>query len=211
MTTTPDLSFDEVSEGGRDKRVVVLGGVAAAAVLGFAGYHFLLAGGSSTDEVESLGLPKPSVTKKVAPTATKAKTPAKAKPASVPAATTVKLGRDPFLALYTVPVAAAPAAGSGDTTTGTTTTPGTTTGSTGGVTTSAPYSLALKSLTASSFTFTYGGATKSVVQGQKFGKYGELVVLSTAKNAKGAVVGALIQVGDDDPVTIKLGEKLTVL
>ena len=137
------------------------------------------------------------------------------KPTSViPVASNVKLGRDPFNALYVVPVAA-PVAAPGTTTT-TTGTTSTTSGTTAGAPVSTPaYALQLLSITGPAnsdkvFVFSYGGVKKTVVAAQKFGKYGELVTLNYLKNSKGTPIAALLQVGDDDPVVIKIGEKLTV-
>lgn len=206
--TADAFAVDEPA--GRDKRVVVLAGVVGAAVLGFAGYHFLLAGGS-TDEVQPLSLPKPIV-KPAAKAATAAK-PAVKPATKLPAPTTVKLGRDPFLALYTVPVAA-PAADAGGSASGSGST--STDGSSSPTATSSPYALTLVSITGAVnedkvFTFNVGGSKKTVVAAQKFGKYGELVTLNFIKNSRGTPVAALVQVGDDDPVVIRIGEKLTVL
>jgi hypothetical protein len=201
----------EVDEAAPDrKRLLVIGGVAAGLALAAGGY-FLLSGGDST---EDLGTVPGARAKTVAPAPTAKKVPARTvkRTTTVPAVSTVKLGRDPFIALYTVPVASGPAGGTTDTGTSGTGTGTTTDGSTD--TASEPYSLTLLGITGTdvkTYAFSVAGTKKSVVAAQKFGKYGELVVLSTSKNAKGVVTGALIQVGDDDPVVIDLGEKITVL
>ena len=218
MTTATDLAVADDDAGTDRKKLVLVGGLVAALLAGGGGY-LLLSGGGGGDDL-ALGVP-PAARAAQAAKPAKAATPAK-KPAVLPAATAVRLGRDPFVALYVQPAAgAADPTGTGTTSgTGTTTTGGTST--TGGatstptVTTSAPYSLSLVSITGAAtegkvFTYTVGGARKSVVAAQKFGKYGELVTLAPLKNDKGVIIGALIQVGDDDPVAIKLGEKLTVL
>ena len=101
-------------------------------------------------------------------------------------------------------------------TTGTSTgTTGTGTGSTP-VDASAPYALQLVSISPPSpevrlFAFKVAGVSKTVLPAQRFGKYGELIVLAYTKTPTGAVTGALIQVGDDSPIDVRLGEKITVL
>ena len=209
-------TFDNVAaEGGNRTRIVAFGALGAV-VLGAGGY-FLLSGGGDDAATEAFVAPKGKPKVVAAKPATNAK-PA-AKPAQLPAATSVRLGRDPFLALYIEPKGA-PAEGAA--VPPTTTTPvgtgttGTTTGTTGSTATPTErYTLTLKSVSGTSelrkYVFVYGGASHTVVTGQKFGKYGELVVLGMTTKNGSIVTGALIQVGDDDPVTIDLGEKLTVL
>lgn len=216
--TTPE--FAAADEAGTDrKKLVLVGGLVAALLAGGGGYMLLSGGGG--DDV-ALGVPpvrKPAAVKGTPAKAAKLA----AKPAAkVPAATTVRLGRDPFLALYVQPVAAPEGS---TTTSGGTTTPTTVGTPTGGSSTdgsatptgtSAPYALTLVSITGAAnedkvFTFSVGGTKKSVVAAQKFGKYSELVTLNFIKNSKGAPVAALVQVGDDDPVVIRIGEKLSVL
>jgi hypothetical protein len=50
-----------------------------------------------------------------------------------------------------------------------------------------------------------------VIPAQRFGKFGEIVVLATEGNDAGKVVGAVIQVGDDSPLDVKIGESVSVL
>jgi hypothetical protein len=210
--STPEFVTSEKSAGDGRKRLVVAGGVAAALVLGYGGYHLLSGGNASSEQAFVPIRHTPIVKAKVVPAKAK---PVAAKAVSVPAPSTVKLGRDPFLALYTVPAAVAPATtATGSTTTSTTTGPssGSTTGA-GTTGTSAPYALKLMSIKgtdAKFFTFAVDTSAKTVVTAQKFGKYGELVVLAYIKDSKGAPIGALIQVGDDDPTAVKVGEKITV-
>ncbi len=61
------------------------------------------------------------------------------------------------------------------------------------------------------FTFTLSGVRKVVLPGQRFGKYGELVVLAYTRTSDGTATGALVQVGDDSPIDLRIGEKVTVL
>jgi hypothetical protein len=60
-------------------------------------------------------------------------------------------------------------------------------------------------------TWTYEEKDYTVLPGQRFGKYGELIVLAFTQNAEGAVDGAIIQVGDDSPFDAKLGQTYDVL
>jgi hypothetical protein len=224
-TMTPITAAEPEGDLDKRKRLMVLGGVGAAAVLGAAGY-LLLGGGSSTTASNQPYVPlKSRVAATAAPAKAAALTKAKAvtKPTTVlPAASQVKLGRDPFIALYVQPAAAAPGTTSPGTTPGTTTGTGTATGTTPtgttpGTTSAAttPYVLQLKSVDSSNpqlrkYTFVVAGRAKSVVQNQKFGKYGELVVLAVTTSSSGKVTGALVQVGDANPFSMKVGEKSTV-
>jgi hypothetical protein len=208
---------EDVEEGPNRKPLLLVGAAAAVAVLAGAGW-FLLHGGSSSDTSYALPVPHhaPVAAGKPVGSTLKSKVPATTK---LPAVSAIKIGRDPFLALYVVP-ASAPAS---TTTTGTTPT-GTTTGSTTtgntstGTTTptTARYVLVLKTVTrdpggAYLFNFTVDGTPKTVLPAQRFGKYGELVVLTYVKSSKGAVTGAVVQVGDDSPIQVPLGVKVSVL
>ena len=51
----------------------------------------------------------------------------------------------------------------------------------------------------------------TVIPAQRFGKYGEIVVLAYEKNTAGKVTGAIIQVGDDSPIDVMIGETVSVL
>lgn len=214
---------EQIAPEGRSRRtVLVAGGLAAALVLGGGGY-FLLGGGSSDTAASGPLAPLPHSLKP----ATRSVIPAKgaAKPAAkVPATSTVPIGRDPFKALYVQPVAA-PAAAAGTTpTTGAapTTSGSSTTASSGGTSTStapaptASYALTLLKVTGGTngsapiFTWSVDGAGKTVLAAQKFGKYGELVTLSWVKSSTGRALGAIVQVGDDEPVAVRIGEKITV-
>jgi hypothetical protein len=80
----------------------------------------------------------------------------------------------------------------------------------------APYPLMLVSISRPSpearyFTFTLSGVRKVVLPGQRFGRYGELVVLAYTRTSDGTATGALVQVGDDSPIAVRIGEKVTVL
>ncbi len=73
----------------------------------------------------------------------------------------------------------------------------------------APYPLMLVSISRPSpearyFTFTLSGVRKVVLPGQRFGKYGELVVLAYTRTSDGTATGALVQVGDDSPIDVRM-------
>ena len=106
-------SVESEDSTGDKKKVLLVGGLAAAVLVGAGGF-FLLSGGDAEDD--TFVLPK-----RPAKVAAAAGGKAAAKPvAKVPVTYAAPVGRDPFRALYTVPVAA-PAAGPG--TTPVTTTP----------------------------------------------------------------------------------------
>jgi hypothetical protein len=210
-----DNTFAEApADGGEgsNRKVVLMGGGVAVAVLAGAGW-FLLHSGSSSDPT---ALPVVHRAPVVAHNAQVTKSTLKRKTTQLPAASSVKIGRDPFAALYVVPVAAAPAS-----TTGTSTTPatGTTTATTPTNPTdtaaNARYTIVLTKVTTGSggakfFTFKIGTTYKTVIPAQRFGKYGELVVLTWVENSKHAVIGAVLQVGDDNPIGVPIGVKTSV-
>ena len=235
-TTFPFNDAPEESEApAPNKRNLLLaGGLAAVLLVGGGGYY--LFGSSSADDSAIAFTPRP--VHAAAPAAkTVVKPVSKAKPAAptkVPAKSTEHLGHDPFKALYVQPAAAAgplataavPGATTGTTpatapvvtgtTTGTTspTSPTSTTGTTPIAGTS--YALQLVSISKPSpetrfFVFKVAGVSKTVIPAQRFGKYGELIVLAYTKTASGTVTGAIIQVGDDSPMGVGIGEKVTVL
>ena len=221
MTMTQDtypVAGDELDSFGEEdtrnrKAAMVAGGVAAALVLGAGGW-FLLGGGGDSEDTSSGFVPnlKPRTT---------AAAPAAAAPTKkLPAAYTATLGRDPFKALYVVP-AAAPAAAApvAPTSTGTSTgTSGSTTSTTTTPTGTTRYALKLLSISTPSgagevryFSWSVAGKTTTVIPAQRFGKYGEIVVLAYEKSTAGKVTGAIIQVGDDSPIDVQIGETVSVL
>ena len=210
----------EQTGGGRSRRtVIVAGGLAAALVLGAGGY-FLLGGGGSSDDIQ-MGRPivLPHATK---PLAKKPAAPAKAaaKPVTkVPATSTVPIGRDPFHALYIAP-ATTPTGGGSTSTSTSTGNPAFDAPSQSGTSSAPPqtasYALTLVKVTGGTngsapiFTWNVGGTAKQVLAAQKFGRYGELVTLTWVKSSTGKAVGAVVQVGDDEPLAVRVGEKITV-
>lgn len=205
-------------EGGSRRPLLLVGGLVGALALGASA--FLLLGGGGADDELALG---------VAPPLPPAATAPEAQPeavAVIPAASTEAVGRNPFKARYIAPVAApapaeAPAAAP--------------------VAPPAPppinlviqqpapapapaeqeeapatYKLTLKSISdpqpeARFVTWSWEDKDVTVLPGQRFGKYGELVVLAFTQSAEGAVDGVILQVGDDAPFDAKLGQTYDVL
>lgn len=211
-----DEATPYVEESSNRKAALVAGGIAAALVVAAGGY-FLLGGGGGNDTVDTAFVPHHTLR----PAAVTPKNAAK-QGTKLPTAYKAQLGRDPFKALYVVPVAApaapAPAAVSTSTTP---TNAGTTTAANSvGIGTTTPtstrYTLKLVSISKPSpevrfTTWKVGADTKTVIPAQRFGKYGEIVVLAFSKNAKGEVDKAIIQVGDDSPMDVAVGESVSVL
>ena len=203
-------------EGDRNRKAMfVAGGVAAALVLAAGGYFFL-GGSSDSSSVDSAFVPSRTTNPTVVAPKKAVVKPAK----KLPAAYTAPLGRDPFKALYVVPAAATTAANTSTSTSVTPTTSGTSTTGTGTGTTTTPattrYTLKLVSISKPSpevrfTTWSVGGTKKVVIPAQRFGKYGELVVLAFSQNAAGVVDKAIIQVGDDSPMDVAVGESVSVL
>jgi hypothetical protein len=216
MTDNMFASAPEAEEqGSRRKLPILLGGAVGLAVLAGGGW-MLLHGGSSTEDTAFVAPHHAPVAKKAV--AKKATSKSTAHVTVLPAASSVKIGRDPFAALYVVPSGAGATGATGSTApAGTSTTPTTTTtAAQPGTTTGSRYALTLTKVTtnpggAKLFTFKYGTASKTVLPAQRFGKYGELVVLTYVKNSKGAIIGAVLQVGDDNPIEVLTGQKVTVL
>ena len=94
------------------KSLLILGAVGGAVVLAAAGY-FLLGGGGGGEDTRAF-IP---TAHRIQPVVAVAR-PTHKKPVTIPAVSKVRLGRDPFLALYVAPAAAVAGAGS-PTTTGT--------------------------------------------------------------------------------------------
>ena len=209
---------DEVSppaEPSRDKRTML---VAAGLVLALAagGLGFLLLGSGSDGDVAS-GVPAASAVPRSAappgPTAVPT-------PSAAPAATAQRVGRNPFMALVVVPVAAAaPAPGAAPTAalgaasapaaspvpvapTPTPVTPPT-------AAPSAPvatlYAVKLLSISGSSASMVVDGKTMSIIVGQRFGREGELVVLSIGRSS------LVLQVAADTPLPFVIGQSRGVL
>lgn len=217
----PEEVVEETADGSK-RNLVALGALAAVAV--GAGAFFLLGSGGDEEQLDAFVPPKPRA---AAPAAD-------AGPVStLPVASKLTLGRNPFRALYVEP-AAAPAGGT--TTTPTTTTGGTTTtpvvivggGSTGGSTsggTTAPppaapapapapaqSTVALKSVTAGkdgsnpTATFDYDGKTVSGAPGDVMA--GKLLVISIQQDVMGGWFVNL-QLGDGEPFEVH--ERQTVV
>ena len=210
--------FDE-ADAANKKKLAVVGGLVALAVGGAA---FLLLGGGGGDggDVFIPRAPR-AASAGHAPSAVK-----KAAAKKLPVAYAAPIGRDPFQALYVVS-AASTTSSTATNTAPTTVTPGGDTASVS-ATQAAPapapapattrYTLKLVSVSKPAageityFTWLVDGKRTMVVPAQKFGKYGELVVLATEKNATGTTTtGAVIQVGDDTPIDVLIGQSVNVL
>jgi hypothetical protein len=211
-TFTPPAG--ESSEGSQRKGLVLVGGAVGLLVLAGAGW-FLLHGGSNGNTDYSLPPHKVPAVMQQPTKATAAKTMQKSSvPATskLPPASSVKIGRDPFAALYVTPVAPVAAPSTAPSTSPST--PGTTTSATD-TASNVRYTIVLTKVAsdpggAKLYTFKIGTASKTVLAAQRFGKYGELVVLTYVKSSKGSVIGAVLQVGDDNPIQIPVGVKVSV-
>jgi hypothetical protein len=224
QTTFPFADTDTsteawVEDAPENKRNVLIVAVAAAVAVLFLGWFLFLRGGS---DPAMTGFPHAPRAAGVAAQKPAVKAPTTKK---LPTAYKAEIGRDPFKALYVVPVsqpasnvapvattpvapvAAAPAS-SGSTSSSTSTSTSTTT---------SRYALKLISISKPSgsevqfFTWSVAGKRTVVIPAQRFGKYGELVVLAYEHNAAGTVTGAVIQVGDDTPIDVSIGETISVL
>lgn len=197
---------DEAGATDNRRNVILLGGLGAVVLAG-AGYYFL-AGGSSTDAQVTAA---PVVQRHVAKVPAKAPAAKAAKPAIIPVTSTVPIGRNPFKVLYVAPAQGAAPGGTAPATTTSSTTSSTSTSSGTATTTAvAPYKMTLVSVTgganntAREYTFTYSGLTKTVIAGQRFGVGGHVVVLAYLTSSTGKVTGALVQIGDDDPIPVPI-------
>ena len=218
----------EESSSGSKRNVIALGALAAVAV--GAGAFFLLGGGGEEEQLDAYVPPKPRA---AAPAAD-------AGPVStLPVASKVTLGRNPFRALYVEP-AAAPAGGTtttpttttGGTTGGTTTTPivvvggstsggSTSGGSTSGGTTAPPpaapapaqSTVALKSVTAakdgSNPTATFDYDGKTVSGAPGDVMAGKLLVISIQQDVMGGWFVNL-QLGDGEPFEVHERQRVVV-
>lgn len=201
MTTSQEFS-GPASEDNDRKRKIVLAGAAGVAVL-LAGGYVLLSGGDDAATDVAISVPVKAKVKKAVTSS--GKTPAKAVAATVPAATSVRLGRDPFLARYTVPalVPVAPVAPAG----GAPAAPGSPTP--GGGTTVTSYALKLTKVSGSdnalTGTFSAAGKTQLAKVGSVFGVTQELKLLSLQEDEKGRWT-ATVQVGDADPFDALVGQ-----
>lgn len=206
----------EVESAPSRKPLLLAGAGAGVLVLAGAGW-LLLHGGGGSSANDSFVVPHHTAKVATAPKAAAAKAPARA--AALPAASAVNIGRDPFAALYIVPASSTGGAGatgttSASTSTGTAgTTPATSTSSMTTPTTRYPITLTRVTTDrggAKLFTFSIGTTSTTVLPAQRFGTYGELVVLTFVENSRGAVTGAVLQVGDDNPITVPIGVKTSV-
>ena len=200
QTTTALLATDGEPPRRRPRLLVL--GLVGALVLGSGGYALssgVLTGGGADPTAAPAGKARPVVSRKPVATAIPA-------PVQLPATYTEPVGRDPFKPLYVVPVVAVAAPdGTGPDGTGPSASP------------SPTYPLKLTSVAvgtgsdSTTLDVVVSGARQSVLLGQRFGVHGELVVLSVTRSPAGAVLGVTLQVGDDQPALLKIGETISVL
>ena len=207
--STPEFVAPDDAIGGDKKRLIVAGGVAAALVLGYGGYT-MMSGGSQNQALVIPIRKHPAAVQPVNGAAPAVKQAS----AKVPAPSTVTLGRDPFLALYTVPaVVVAPVAPVGSVTPGF---PAPGTGSSAGTGTVAPSNYVVKlarvygSGSDQTAQFVVKGKTQLARVGAVFGATQEIKLLSLQENTKGEWT-AVLQVGDAEPFDALAGKPYYVL
>lgn len=205
----PGLFADDVeSDGGRRPRLLV-GGLIAALVVGAGGFA-LVGGGSGVDELGPTNRSALAVSAPVAEAAPGA---------HVPEPNTEQIGRNPFKARYVEPPPPPPPPPAPVTPPAPVPVQVTIQAPTAPAAEPQPseYPLTLVSVgdpqpEVRVVTWKFEGKTLEVLPGQRFGKYGELVVLAYATNEDGSQIeGVILQVGDASPFTVKLGETVKVL
>ena len=221
-------ALEEESESGSRRNLLALGGLAALLVAGGAAF-FLLSGGDETSE--DIAFVPPPRTGVTAPAIVVPKA------VTLPVATNVPLGRNPFKALYVQPAAApADAAPTGPATspalaggpaivlvtptapTGSAPFPGPTDGGAGpgpGIPPVAvEHELVLRRVSgegdALSAAFTIDGAATSAKVGETFGPTSEIKLLSLQEGPQPGRWTAVLQVGDAAPFDVGIGESVRV-
>ena len=210
--------FTEVptpSEPSRDKRTLLVAGGLVLALTAAGGGFLLLRSGGAADVAAGVAAPVAG-TRSAAPSAAPVAPSASASPtAPAPAP-----GRNPFKALYVVPVVAA-APGPGAAPTGVPGAPvpapvtpapqpavpltATTPAPVGDPTAPTLYAVKLLSISGSSASMVVDGKTMSIIVGQRFGRDGELVVLSIGRSS------LVLQVAADTPLPFVIGQSRGVL
>jgi hypothetical protein len=210
-------AFSADDAGGDNRKPLLLVGAAVGALV-LAASAFLFLGGSDADDELALGVP-PAV-----PPAAAA--PAEPEPVAViPAASTEQVGRNPFKARYIAPVEAPAPAEAPAVQPSALPAPQPVQLTIQQAPAPAPaaepepaeYPLTLVSVSepqpqARTVTWKIDDKDIKVLPGQRFGKYGELVVLAFSTNPEGTEVqGVIIQVGDASPFDVQLGQTVNVL
>lgn len=212
---SPALAVDEESSGSR-KPLLAVGGLVGALALGAGA--FLLLGGSGSDDDLALGVP-PSVPPAAAPAAEPQAV------AVIPAASTESIGRNPFKARYIAPVAAPAPAEAPVAAPAALPAPQPVQITVAQAPAPAPaaepapaqYPITLVAVSepkpeARTVTWKIDDKELTVLPGQRFGKYGELVVLAYTTNEDGSTItGVILQVGDATPFDALLGQTYDVL
>ena len=202
-------------EPSRDKRTLLVAGGLVLALTVAGGGFLLLGSGGAADVAAGVAAPVAG-TRSAAPSAT----PAAPSASASPTASTPSPGRNPFKALYVVPVAAA-APGPGAAPTGVPGAPvpapvppapppavpptATTPAPVGDPTAPTLYAVKLLSISGSSASMVVDGKTMSIIVGQRFGREGELVVLSIGRSS------LVLQVAADTPLPFVIGQSRGVL
>lgn len=224
-----EFPFGEADDTAREaptregKALLIGGGLLAAVAVGVGAFLFLGGRGGGGDSVSAAPPPRSGV---AAPVQVGPTTPTKPSPTpspsalGLPAPTVEHVARNPFKALYVVPVAAA-APGPGAAPTGVPGAPvgapvppapppavpptATTPAPVGDPTAPTLYAVKLLSISGSSASMVVDGKTMSIIVGQRFGRDGELVVLSIGRSS------LVLQVAADTPLPFVIGQSRGVL
>jgi hypothetical protein len=211
--------FTVEEEGGDNRKPLLLvSGLVGALVLGASAFLFL--GGSDADDELALGVPPAVPPVAAAPAEPEAV-------AVIPAASTEQVGRNPFKARYIAPVEAPPPAEAPAVQAPPAPQPApqpvqltiqqAPAPAPAAEPEPAEYPLTLVSVSepqpqARTITWKIDDKELEVLPGQRFGKYGELVVLAYSTNEDGTeILGVIIQVGDASPFDVQLGQTVNVL
>jgi hypothetical protein len=209
---------EEISEGGRNKVLVIVLGAVAGLALAAGGFLFL----SGSDDAEELApVARPAVPAAAAPVAS-------AQP-KLPAPANLTLGRNPFRALYVEPAPAPAPAPPAVTPPGATdggpqviiVGGGNTGGTTGGGAAPAPQQPTVKEHKLvllrvfgtgkdQSASFSIDDKQQTAKVGTTFGPTAEILLLSLQEGPKEGQWTAVLQVGDGDPFDVVLGEPVFV-
>jgi len=224
-----EFPFGEADDTAREaptregKALLIGGGLLAAVAVGVGAFLFLGGRGGGGDSVSAAPPPRSGV---AAPVQVGPTTPTKPSPTpspsalGLPAPTVEHAARNPFKALYVVPVAAT-APGPGAAPTGVPGAPvgapvppapppavpptATTPAPVGDPTAPTLYAVKLLSISGSSASMVVDGKTMSIIVGQRFGRDGELVVLSIGRSS------LVLQVAADTPLPFVIGQSRGVL
>jgi len=191
----------------RTRRVLLVGSGLLVALLLGGGAVVLTSGGGDAPAAAVTAAPARP------PAATPAPAPAPSTAAAAPAA--VRPGRLPFKALYVAPVAASNVGGTAAAAPAPAGTPAPAAPTTSPAA-AKPYPLKLEKVDGPDaggnavLSWLVNGVKTTSLNGQRFGRTGELVVLSVTKDSSG-VLAAWVQAGAAKPVAVKVGSTVQVL